>query len=135
MRYWLLKSEPDVYPLSRLETEGQTFWDGVRNFQARNNLKEMKEGDLCLFYHSNEGREIAGLARVVREWYPDPTHPDDTWAAVDVGYEETFPRPLGLAEIKSHPVLKNMVLAKNSRLSVLPVKPEEFDLIIRLTHP
>lgn len=135
MRYWLLKSEPGVYPLSRLQAEGKTFWDGVRNFQARNNLKEMKNGDLCLFYHSNEGKEIAGMARVVREWYPDPTHPDDTWAAVDVAYEETFPRPVGLAEIKAHPVLKNMALVKNSRLSVLPVTPGEFDLIIRLTHP
>lgn len=135
MKYWLVKSEPHKYPIQRLKEEGKTIWDGVRNYQARNNLQAMKEGDLCLYYHSNEGREIVGLARVLKEAYPDPTIGGDTWVVVDLGFEEIFPRPLSLAELKAHPLLSKMELIRQSRLSVLPVRPEEFDQVILLSHP
>ncbi len=135
MNYWLVKSEPHVYPITQLKTEGITCWDGVRNFQARNNLQEMKSGDLCLYYHSNEGREIVGLAKVVKEAYPDPSAPGENWVAVDVAFEELFPVTLSLAEMKNQPGLANLELIRQSRLSVCRVRNEEFDLIIRLTHP
>lgn len=135
MNYWLVKSEPDVYPISRLKKEGSTCWDGVRNFQARNNLRLMKQGDLCLYYHSNIGREIVGLARVIREAYPDPGAKEGDWSSVDLAFEEQFPASLRLDEIKSLPALAGFELIRQSRLSVCAVKPEEFDLIIRLTHP
>ena len=134
MKHWLLKSEPTKYPLSKLKADGTTFWDGVRNYQARNNLKTMAKGDLCIFYHSNEGKEIVGLARVVKEAYQDPTTDDANWVVVDLAFEEEFPKRLTLADIKIHPVLKNMELVRLSRISVVAVQPEEFDLIIKLTH-
>lgn len=134
MKHWLLKSEPTKYPLSKLKADGTTFWDGVRNYQARNNLKTMAKGDLCFFYHSNEGKEIVGLARVVKEAYQDPTTDDANWVVVDLAFEEEFPKSLTLADIKIHPVLKNMELVRLSRISVVAVQPEEFDLIIKLTH-
>lgn len=135
MKYWLIKSEPHVYPLSQLREDGLTRWDSVRNFQARNNLQAMKKGDLCLYYHSNEGREIVGLASVAAEAYPDPAAPGQNWVAVDVAFEEQFPVPLTLTEIKAQPALANLELIRQSRLSVCSVRKEEFDLIIRLTHP
>ncbi len=135
MNYWLVKSEPQKYPISRFEEDGSTIWDGVRNYQARNNLQAMRLGDLCLYYHSNEGREIVGLARVVKEAFQDPTTSEDAWVVVELAFEELFPRPFGLAEMKAHPVLSKMELIRQSRLSVVPVRTEEFDLVIRLTHP
>ena len=135
MNYWLVKSEPHKYPLSQLKAEGSTIWDGVRNYQARNNLQAMKAGDLCLYYHSNEGREIVGLARVIREAFPDPTSSEDAWVVVELAFEEEFPRPLTLAELKAHPLLSRMELIRQSRLSVVPVRAEEFDQVILLTHP
>jgi predicted RNA-binding protein with PUA-like domain len=135
MNYWLVKSEPHKYPISQFEEDGSTIWDGVRNYQARNNLQAMRLGDLCLYYHSNEGREIVGLARVVKEAFQDPTTSEDAWVVVELAFEEFFPRPLGLAEMKAHPVLSKMELIRQSRLSVVPVSIEEFDLVIRLTHP
>jgi len=134
VKYWLVKSEPTKYPITKLEADGQTMWDGVRNYQARNNLNEMALDDLALFYHSNEGKEIVGLARVVKSAYPDPTTTEDAWVVVDLAFEEIFPKFVTLAELKKHPVLSGMALVKNSRLSVLPVTTEEFDLVIRLTH-
>lgn len=110
------------------------MWDGVRNFAARNNLKAMKKGDLVFFYHSNEGKEIVGLAKVVGEAYPDPTTDDTNWVVVDLGFEEEFPKALTLDEIKNHPVLKAMDLVRLGRLSVSIVKPEEYNTIISLTH-
>lgn len=110
------------------------MWDGVRNFAARNNLKAMEKGDLCFFYHSNEGKEIVGLAKVVGEAYQDPTTEDSNWVVVDFAFEEEFPKTLTLEAIKVHPVLKGMDLVRLGRLSVSSVKPEEFDLIIKLTH-
>lgn len=111
------------------------MWDGVRNYQARNNLNAMEVGDLCLYYHSNEGKAIVGLASVARTAYPDPTTDDPAWVVVDLAYKETFPKSLGLAELKAHPDLAEMVVVKNSRLSVQPVTKEEFDLVMLLTHP
>ena len=135
MKYWLVKSEPVKYPIEKFAADGQTFWDGVRNYQARIHLNAMAIGDLALFYHSNEGKEIVGLGRVVKTAYPDHTAEEDGWVMVDLAYEETFPKTVTLAELKAHPVLSQMQLVKNSRLSVSPVTPEEFDLVIRLTHP
>lgn len=135
MNYWLIKSEPHVYPIAQLKTDGITRWDGVRNFQARNNLQAMKTGDLCLYYHSNEGREIVGLAKVAKEAYPDPSAPGENWVVVDMEFEEEFPVSLSLSEMKNQPGLANLELIRQSRLSVCRVRKEEFDLILRLTHP
>ena len=135
MKYWLVKSEPVKYPIEKFAADGQTFWDGVRNYQARIHLNAMEIGDLALFYHSNEGKEIVGLGRVIKTAYPDHTAEEDGWVMVDLAYEETFPKTVTLAELKGHPVLSQMQLVKNSRLSVSPITPEEFDLVIRLTHP
>lgn len=135
MKYWLVKSEPHKYPIQRLKEDAHTIWDGVRNYQARNNLQAMKKGDLCLYYHSNEGREIVGLARVLKEAFQDPTTTEDAWVVVELGFEEIFPRPVTLQELKAHPLLSRMELIRQSRLSVLPVKPEEFDQVILLSHP
>ena len=135
MNYWLIKSEPHVYAITQLKTDGITRWDGVRNFQARNNLQAMKTGDLCLYYHSNEGREIVGLAKVAKEAYPDPSAPGENWVVVDMAFEEQFPVSLSLAVMKNQPGLANLELIRQSRLSVCRVRKEEFDLILRLTHP
>jgi len=134
MNYWLIKSEPFKFPLSEMKKVGSTFWDGVRNYQARNNLAAMKIGDLCLFYHSNEGKEIVGLVKVIKESYQDPSTDETAWVVVVVVFEEEFTKTLSLPEIKAHPILQKMALVKNSRISVVPVSVEEFDLIIRLTH-
>jgi predicted RNA-binding protein with PUA-like domain len=135
MKYWLVKSEPHKYPIQRLKEDGNTIWDGVRNYQARNNLQAMLKGDLCLYYHSNEGREIVGLARVQKEAYQDPTTSEEAWVVVELAFEEIFPRAISLQELKAHPLLSKMELIRQSRLSVLPVKPEEFDQVILLSHP
>jgi predicted RNA-binding protein with PUA-like domain len=129
MAYWLVKSEPSVYPWSKLVADGRAVWDGVRNFEARNNLRAMKKGDLCLFYHSNEGKEIVGVARVVREAYQDPTTKED-WSVVDVEPVKALTAPVTLAAIKAHPTLKNMALVKRSRLSVVPVTKAELDAVL-----
>jgi predicted RNA-binding protein with PUA-like domain len=134
MNYWLIKSEPVKFPLSEMKRVGATLWDGVRNYQARNNLAAMKLGDLCLFYHSNEGKEIVGLVKVIKESYQDPTTDETAWLVVDVAFEEEFPKTITLTEIKAHPILQKMALVKNSRISVVPVTAEEFDLVICLTH-
>lgn len=135
MKYWLIKSEPSVYAIETLEKDQKTIWDGIRNYQARNNLQAMNPGDLCLYYHSNEGKSIVGLARVVKTAFPDPTTDDPAWMAIEVAFEEKFPVSISLDEIKKVAGLQEMVLVKNSRLSVQPVLPEEFDLIMQLTHP
>ena len=134
MNYWLIKSEPFKFSLSEMKKVGSTFWDGIRNYQARNNLAAMKVGDLCFFYHSNEGKEIVGLVKVIKEAYQDPGTDETAWVAVDVAFEEEFPKTVSLAEIKAHPILQKMTLVKNGRISVVPVTAEEFDLIIRLTY-
>jgi len=132
MQYWLLKSEPYKYSWENLEQDGKTFWDGVRNFQARNNLKAMKQGDYALFYHSNESKEIVGIAKIIGEAYQDPTTEDANWVAVDVAPVSKLKQPVSLETIKSHPVLQNMALVKQSRLSVCPVTKQEFEVICQL---
>jgi predicted RNA-binding protein with PUA-like domain len=128
---FLIKSEPSVYSFDKLVEDGVTTWDGVRNYEARNNLRAMKKGDLCLFYHSNEGKEIVGIARVKRPAYQDPKT-DDDWSAVDVEPVKKLKRPVTLAQAKAHPLLSKMALVKKSRISVVPVTPEELAVILQL---
>jgi predicted RNA-binding protein with PUA-like domain len=131
-KYWLIKSEPFKYSWEQLLSDGKTFWDGVRNFQARNYLKEMKIGDKCLFYHSNEGLCIMGIAEVIKEHYPDPTDNTQQWVCVDVKPYKSFKKPVSLQQIKEHPVLKNMQFVRQQRLSVSKVTKEEYDIICKL---
>jgi len=132
MNYWLVKSEPDAYSWERFVKEGKTMWEGVRNYQARNNLKEMKKGDLVLFYHSVSSKEVVGYAEVVKEHYPDPTTDDDRWVVVDMVPVDALKKPVKLAQIKNDERLENIALIKQSRLSVMPLKKEEFDIILQL---
>ncbi len=128
--YWLVKSEPSVYPWSQLVAEQRTAWTGVRNFEARNHLRAMKVGDLALYYHSNEGKEIVAVAKIVGVAYPDPTAPGEDWSAVDVAPARPLARPVTLAEIKASATLSKMLLVTRSRISVVPVTPAEFDAIV-----
>jgi predicted RNA-binding protein with PUA-like domain len=132
MNYWLVKSEPFKYSWEQFNKDGRTFWDGVRNYQARNNLREMKEGDLVLFYHSNEGKSVVGIAKVVRESYQDPTTEDQNWVVVDLVPVETLKNPVTLEQIKADLRLQNIGLVKQGRLSVMGMKVEEFDRIVEL---
>ncbi len=132
MQYWLVKSEPDVYGFDQLLKDGRTRWDGVRNYQARNNLRAMKTGDLCLFYHSNIGLEVVGIARVAREHYPDPTAEKGDWSAVELEPLKPLARPVPLAEIKNNPALQQLGLVRNGRLSVMPVSFDEFSALLSL---
>jgi len=134
MKYWLVKSEPFKYSWNMMLKDKITYWDGVRNYQARNNLKNMKKGDLVFFYHSNEGKEIVGLTTVVKEFYQDPTTDDDKWVVVDLKVKETLKRPISLAEIKNEEKLKEISLIKQSRLSVMPLDKIHFDHIIKLSN-
>ncbi|MFZ0429050.1 MAG: EVE domain-containing protein [Acidobacteriota bacterium] len=147
-RHWLMKSDPEVYSITDLEREGRTYWDGIRNFQARNFMRDgMRTGDLVLFYHSRSDLPgVVGLAEVVREAYPDFTAWDPNssyfdarstpdaprWLMVDIRFLRRFPRTVTLEEIRAEPALQEMVLVKNSRLSVQPVEPEQFELIVRM---
>lgn len=130
---WLVKSEPSVYPFDQLVADGKTAWDGVRNFEARNNLRAMKKGDICLYYHSNEGKEIVGVAKVVRPAYQDPTTPDD-WSAVDLAPVKKLKKPVGLAVVKAHRELSKMALVKRSRISVTPVTEAELRAVLGLAE-
>jgi len=132
MDYFLVKSEPFKYSWEKFNEDGQTFWDGVRNYQARNNLKAMKKGDLVLFYHSNEGKDVVGIAKVVNEFYQDPTTDDERWVVVDLAPLETFKHPVTLETIKADPLLQDIALVRQGRLSVMPLKKEEFDRIVEL---
>ena len=139
MNHWLVKQEPEDYPFSQLVADGHADWTGVRNFQARNNLRAMKKGDRVLYYHSGDSKSIVGTATVSREAFLDPTVEDDDpkgeWYAVELAAGEILPRPLTLAEIKSDPKLGELPLIRHTRLSVMPVHRAEFDHILRLTHP
>ena len=130
--YWLIKSEPDVYGYDRLVKDGRTTWDGVRNFEARNNLRAMKEGDLALFYHSNTGKEVVGVARVLREAYPDPGAKGEDWSAVDVGPAFALKKPVTLEQMKKDPQLEGLQLITRGRLSVVPVSSAHFEHILSL---
>ncbi len=147
--YWLMKSEADVYSIDDLERDGRTMWDGVRNYQARNNMRKMREGDLVLYYHSRQTPSaVTGIAKVVRESYPDPTQfdrgnkyfdeksdPDDPrWWLVDVEFVEKLDRQVGLPDIKANPDLSEMVLVRNSRLSVQPVEKAEYDAVLAMAR-
>jgi len=134
MSYWLIKSEPFKYSWQKFQEEGHTFWDGVRNYQARNNLKAMKEGDLLFWYHSNEGLEIVGIAQVAKEAYQDPTTDDTNWVVVDVKPYKTFNKPVSLATIKADPRLQQMALVRLGRLSVQPVTEEEWKIVMELSE-
>ena len=132
MNYFLVKSEPFKYSWDQFNKDGRTFWDGVRNYQARNNMKLMKEGDLVLFYHSNEGKNVVGIAKVVKEFYQDPTTDDVNWVVVDLSPVETLKSPVSLADIKAEESLKDISLVKQGRLSVIQLKAAEFDKILEM---
>ena len=134
MAYWLIKSEPFKYSWQKFQEDGRTFWDGVRNYQARNNLKSMKEGDLLLWYHSNEGMEIVGIAKLVKEAYQDPTTEDANWVVVDVTPYKKLTKPVSLVQVKSDPRLTQMALVRLGRLSVQPVTNDEWDIIMQLSE-
>ncbi len=130
--YFLVKSEPFKYAFATLCEQGRTMWDGVRNFEARNNLRSMRVGDLLLFYHSNEGKAVVGVAKVVREAYPDPTAPGEDWSVVDVAPVCPLRSPVTLTMIRDEPRLADIQLLRRSRLSVVPVTAEEFAVVMEL---
>ncbi|WCR10438.1 EVE domain-containing protein [Paracoccus stylophorae] len=134
MAYWLFKSEPDAFGWDDLVAKGDRGeeWDGVRSYQARNNMREMKKGDLGLFYHSNIGKEAVGIVEVIAEAHPDSTADDPKWECVDVKAVKPLPRPVSLDQAKQEPRLKDMVLVNNSRLSVQPVTDEEWAVVMEL---
>jgi predicted RNA-binding protein with PUA-like domain len=132
MAYWLLKTEPGTYSWDDLKKEKKTEWDGVRNYQARNNLQAMKKGDRCFIYHSVKQKEVVGTAKVIKTAYPDPTTDDERWVAVDIQAEKDMPNPVHLKTIKSDPALSEMLLVRNSRLSVSPVTDAQWKRIIEM---
>jgi len=134
MNYWLVKSEPFKYSWDDFVKEGKSIWDGVRNYQARNNLKEMKKGDWVFFYHSNEGMEVVGLAAVKKEFFQDPTTEDPRWVVVEIVPIKKFNKTVTLKMMKSDDRLSNLALIKQSRLSVTPVGKQEFDIILSLAE-
>jgi len=130
MAYWLIKSEPFKYSWDQFVADKVTFWDGVRNYGARNNLKAMKKGDLAFFYHSNEGLEIVGIAEVEKEFYQDPTTDENAWVVVDFKPYKKLNKTVTLAAVKAIPALANMALIRLGRLSVQPVLEEEWEIIM-----
>jgi len=131
-RHWLVKSEPRKYAWADLVRDARTSWDGVRNALARRNLAEMRVGDRVLYYHSNDGKEVVGVARVTRSAYPDPTSADPRWLAVDLAPVRPLPAPVSLAAIKADPALAGIALVRQSRLSVMPIEPAHFERILAL---
>ena len=134
MKYWLLKSEPDAWSWENQVKEGASMWDGVRNYQARNNLKEMKKNDLCFFYHSVTERSIVGIVKVVKEYYPDPTDKTGRFVVVDVKAIKKLKKPVSLDQIKENSKLQDIALVKQSRLSVMPLKKTEWNIIIKMSN-
>ena len=133
MKYWLLKSEPEAWSWDNQVKEGASMWDGVRNYQARNNLKEMRKNDLCFFYHSVTERSVVGIVKVVKEHYPDPTDKTGRFVVVDVKAIKKLENPVSLDQIKEDKKLKNIALVKQSRLSVMPIQIKEWEEIIKLS--
>ena len=135
MNYWLLKSEPDVWSIDQQIKSGEkgSMWDGVRNYQAANNLRKMKKGDLCFFYHSNIGKEIVGIVKVIREAYPDPTDKSKKFVAVQVRFEKKLSQPVTLENIKKTKELKDLPLIKQSRLSVMPIGTKYWKIILNMS--
>ena len=134
MSFWLIKSEPFVFSFSDLQRDGFSMWDGVRNYGARNFLRAMESEDILLFYHSNEGLEIVGIAKVLHTAYPDPTAEKGDWSAIDIVPVKKLNRAVTLKEIKHHPELQDIGLIKQSRLSVMPVSDVQFDIIMQLAE-
>jgi len=132
MSFWMVKSEPEAYSWQQFVKDGGTAWTGVRNFQARNNLRAMKKGDLVCYYHSVSGKEIVGLARVAGEAHPDPTASEGDWSCVDLAPVKPLQRAVSLATIKGDPALREIKLLKNSRLSVIPLTAAEFKRVLQL---
>jgi len=132
MNYWLLKTEPETFSWDDLSRDKKAGWDGVRNFQARTHLKNMKKGDEAFVYHTGDEKAVIGIAKVTKEQYPDPT--DNAWVAVEIAPVRKLKKPVSLAQIKSDKELSDMVLVRASRLSVQPVKKEEFDYVIALSE-
>lgn len=130
--YWLVKQEPEDYPWSALVKDGKTAWTGVRNFQARNNLMGMQKGDLVLYYHSGSEKSVVGIVRVEREAYPDPTATDGDWCCVDLAPVKALKEPVTLEAIKAEKRLSEMLLVRQGRLSVMPVRKEEFEKIVEM---
>tara|TARA_Y100001934_G_scaffold46950_1_gene56778 strand:- start:1122 stop:1544 length:423 start_codon:yes stop_codon:yes gene_type:complete len=130
--YWLVKQEPEAYSWDDFVKEGETYWDGVRNYQARNNLRAMKKGDMVFFYHSVSGKEVVGVARVTKDHYPDPTAKEGDWSVVDLAPAKQMKKAVTLAQIKDQKSLENIALIKQSRLSVMPITESEFRCILNL---
>lgn len=133
MNHWLVKQEPEAYPWSQLVKDRKTAWTGVRNYQARNNLRAMKKGDPVIYYHSVTEKAAVGLAKVVKEAYPDPSAEEGDWVCVEIAADRTLARPVTLDEVKKTPSLKNMALIRNSRLSVQPLTPAEFETLLKMS--
>ena len=133
MNYWLVKSEPSEYSYDNLVNDGSTYWDGVRNYAARNNLKGMKSGDKVLFYHSVNEKSVVGISKVVKEFYQDPTTEDERWVVVDLAAEKKLKNPVTLSQIKDEPALAEIALVRQSRLSVMPLDKKAYDLIIEMS--
>ena len=134
MQFWMVKQEPEAYSWDQFLIDGRTAWTGVRNFQARNNLRAMKKGDLVLYYHSVTGREIVGIGKVCRTAYPDPTATEGDWDCVDLEPNRPLPRSVTLDEVKADAVLKEMPLVKQSRLSVMPLTKAQFDRVLKVAE-
>ncbi len=132
MQYWLIKSEPTTYSWDTFVLDKSTLWNGVRNYQARNNLKAMKKGDLVLFYHSVKNPAVVGIATVLKEFYQDPTTEDKNWVVVDIKPYKVLQKSVSLKQIKEEPILQDIALIRQSRLSVMPIKAIEFDKIMDL---
>lgn len=131
-QYWLMKSEPSKYSYAQLVRDGQTTWDGVRNYEARNNLRAMQVGDLALFYHSNEGKSVVGVARIKRAAYEDSTAPGEDWSVVDLEPVTPIKAPVSLDAIRADPTLAEIQLLKRSRLSVVPVSKDHFEKVLKM---
>ena len=132
MNYWLVKQEPEAYSFDDLVKDGTTDWSGVRNFQARNNLKAMKKGDTVLFYHSVSEKSVVGIATVSRESYPDPTDKEEKWIAVEIKAKKNLKNPVTLEQIKANGALNDIALVRQSRLSVLPLTKDEYEEILSM---
>lgn len=133
-KFWLVKQEPSAYSWANFVADGKTPWTGVRNYTARNNLRSMRKGDAVFFYHSVSEKAVVGIAKVIREAYPDPTATEGDWSAVDLAPEKPLPRPVTLDEIKRNPRLKEIALLRLSRLSVQPLTSAEFQEILRMAR-
>jgi len=135
MKYWLMKSEPNVWSINQQKKAGLkgTTWDGVRNYQAANNLKKMSKGDLCFFYHSNIGKEIAGIVEVIKTAFIDPTDKEKKFVAIQVKFKKAFNKPVSLENIKKNPNLSNLPLIRQSRLSVMPIDTKSWKIILKMS--